>query len=217
MSQSPKIKASKKNGISDLSDKETKLDKRHRHSLQPKTDSELPPSSLRHTQSHRYESKGKTKSKRPITVSYIPSIMEAENSEDEIEKTVEERKEKTRSTPSVSYENERKRAKSSKTKMNDSSGKAVFSFENSAFEGSMDTKRTSNLTIRTNSSRAPSIQSLEVVREQYCCCAKRTKCERTLLTTVTILIIVIIVLVVVVVILAKNHDFDDLKMNYLGL
>ncbi|KAJ8982142.1 hypothetical protein NQ317_011288 [Molorchus minor] len=192
-----------------------KLDRKYRHSLQPKSDTEPPPIPLRHTQSHRYVSKGKrNRDKGQMTSSTISPITEAENSEEEIENGVELKRDQTK-TATVSYDNE-KSTKNSKPKKSDG-GKAMFSFENAAFEGNLNSSRTSNATIRTNSSRAPSVQSLEVVREQYCCCAKRTKCERRLLIVVTILTIIIIVLVIVVAILANNNDLEKLKVNYLRL
>lgn len=87
------------------------------------------------------------------------------------------------------------------------STKTAYTYENGAFEGNI---RASNEVRPT--SRTPSVRSLEVYREQYCCCAKRTKCERYLLVAVTILSIIVIVLVIVIAVLAKNGDLDTYKM-----
>ncbi|KAJ8964252.1 hypothetical protein NQ314_005028 [Rhamnusium bicolor] len=193
MSQSPKESLEKNNND------DARLDRKYRHSLQPKPVSVPPPTSVRLTQSQRYDSRGKKKTKRLVTLSQIPSIMEADNSEDEIEKGIEMKK------------RENKVNKRNKTEI---TNKATFTFENAAFEGNVATKRNSTATIRTNSSRAPSVQSLEVVREQYCCCAKRTKCERILLITVTVLSIIIIVLVIVIIILAKQDDLPDIRSHF---
>uniref|UniRef100_V5H2U9 Uncharacterized protein n=2 Tax=Anoplophora glabripennis TaxID=217634 RepID=V5H2U9_ANOGL len=130
--------------------------------------------------------------------------MESENSDDELEKDVVLKMDKTKS--SVLNENEKRGTKATKSKTKDTSNKAPYVFENAAFEGSLQSKRGSTAT----SSRAPSVQSLEIVREQYCCCAKRTKCERILLTMVIVLFIIVVVLVVVIVIVAKQDDIRQL-------
>lgn len=132
----------------------SKVNRKHRHSLQPSPVTEAPASALRHTQSHRYDSQGRKK-KKTSYASQIPSIMESENSDDELEKGVVLRVDKTSS--SVSYENEKKGAKGAKPKPKESNSKPPFAFDNAAFEGNLQSKRSSTAT----SSRAPSVQSLE--------------------------------------------------------
>ncbi|VEN35054.1 unnamed protein product [Callosobruchus maculatus] len=79
--------------------------------------------------------------------------------------------------------------------------KSKYSYDNAGYDGGSEKK--------SMSSRASSMQSLEVVREQYCCCAKRTKCERKLIIAVTVLSIVIIVLIVVIGVIAGQKELDQ--------
>lgn len=137
----------------------SKLNRKHRHSLQPNPVTEAPMSALRHTQSHRYDSQGR-KRKKASYASQISSIMESEHSDDELEKDVVLKVNKTSS--SVSYENEKKGGKATKSKHKEPNSKPPFVFENAAFEGNLQSKRSSAAT----SSRAPSVQSLEWVNSQ---------------------------------------------------
>ncbi|KAG5895848.1 hypothetical protein JTB14_038275 [Gonioctena quinquepunctata] len=172
------------------------LDRTHRHSLQPKNlhDNGKPPSSLRHTQSHRYDSDGKTKSKKTVVLTPIPSATSENSEEDAV--VVDEKTQKVK----AKLDNGggvRKGSSTSKT----------AGYDNLAYDGNLD--RRSVGSSRAGSSRQPSLQSLEVVREQYCWCAKRTKCERRLIITVTILSITIIVLVIVIAVITTNHDIKE--------
>ncbi|XP_072399845.1 uncharacterized protein [Diabrotica undecimpunctata] len=175
------------------------LEKAHRHSLQHNR-SELSPSNFRQTQSYRYDSEGKRKIKKAIVIPPMSSTI-AEVSETETdEKSIEQFK----------VENEKRSSKSSKK-----SEKSIYAFDNVAYDGNLDKRSISS---RAGSSRQPSVQSLEVVREQYCCFARRTNCEKKLLVTVTILIIVIIVLVIVLALIASHKDIaENLKATISSL
>lgn len=174
----------------------------HRFSLQHKR-SEEPHSSLRLTQSHRYDQEGKRKVKKAIVLS--PVISEASENESEDKLSVKKPEKKV---DQFILENEQRSSKSSKK-----SDKSLYTFDNAAYEGNLDKRSISS---RAGSSRQPSVQSLEVVREQYCCCAKRTRCEKKLLVTVIVLIVVIIVLTVVLAIIAadRQDNFKKLLMNF---
>ncbi|XP_044766497.1 uncharacterized protein LOC123322608 [Coccinella septempunctata] len=58
-----------------------------------------------------------------------------------------------------------------------------------------------------------SVQSLTVIREQYCCCSKWSRCERILGLTVGIMAIIIVILIVVIGILSSNST----RSNFSGL
>nr|CAI5853427.1 unnamed protein product [Callosobruchus analis] len=149
------------------------MDRKQRHSLQPRSNTGPPPTNLRHTKSHIYDN-GESKKKRPRNPSTISTISENEDLEmDNVSITVEPEK----------------------------NLRTNYSYDNAGYEGGSEKK--------SISSRAPSMQSLEVVREQYCCCAKRTKCERKLIIAVTVLSIVIIVLIVVICVIAGQKELDQ--------
>ncbi|XP_060521078.1 uncharacterized protein LOC132698803 [Cylas formicarius] len=106
-----------------------------------------------------------------------------------------------------SVENERKREVKivKKPSVVSNASKSSFAYENTAYEGNL--KRTgsaANSERSTTTSRAPSVQSLEIVREQYCCCSRRTRCEKALLVAVTVLGIAIVVLVIVLAAVVAN-------------
>nr|CAH7742808.1 unnamed protein product [Callosobruchus chinensis] len=149
------------------------MDRKQRHSLQPRSNTVPPPTNLRHTQSQIYDN-GRPKKRKHRIPSTISTISENEDVEmDSVSITVEPEK----------------------------SLKANYSYDNAGYEGGAEKK--------SISSRAPSMQSLEVVREQYCCCAKRTKCERKLIIAVTVLSIVIIVLIVVIGVIAGQKELEQ--------
>ncbi|XP_050518611.1 uncharacterized protein LOC126892851 [Diabrotica virgifera virgifera] len=165
------------------------LEKPHRFSLQHNR-SELVPSSFRQTQSQRYDSEGRRKIKKAIVIPPSSTIAEVSEEAEPDEKNFDQFK----------VENEKRNSKVSKK-----SEKSIYAFDNAAYDGNLDKRSISS---RAGSSRQPSVQSLEVVREQYCCFARRTNCEKKLLVTVTILSIVIIVLVIVLALIASHHDID---------
>ncbi|KAF7274748.1 hypothetical protein GWI33_012014 [Rhynchophorus ferrugineus] len=83
-----------------------------------------------------------------------------------------------------------------------------------AYEGNLKrTGSTATSSIRT--SKAPSLQSLDTYKEQYCCFSKRTKCEKSLLITVTVLVIIIIVLIIVIAVLAQHIQDPSSKLSLL--
>ncbi|XP_057661693.1 uncharacterized protein LOC130897111 isoform X1 [Diorhabda carinulata] len=177
----------------------------HRHSLQHNR-SEEAQSNFRHTQSYRYDQEGKKKLKKAIILS--PVILESSENESEDKSSSKKPVPKPeRKIEQFILENEKRSSRSSKK-----SDKSIYTFDNAAFEGNLDKRSISS---RAGSSRQPSVQSLEVVREQYCCCAKRTRCERKLLVTVIVLCVVIIVLTVVLAIVAadRQDNFKNLLIN----
>ncbi|XP_019755811.1 uncharacterized protein LOC125503638 isoform X1 [Dendroctonus ponderosae] len=159
----------------------------------------LPTTSRRNTITEGNGSKVRKKVKAPVT----PSIPEYEVTDDKsISFTVE------KETKGVS----RKTSDASRLSAASSRSKISHSFDNKAFdgkEGNLIRNESANNSIRTDS-RAPSVRSLEIYREQYCCCARRSKCEKSLLVTVTVLIIIIIVLVIVIAVLASNKQLHQL-------
>lgn len=178
-----------------------KLERKLRLSLPEKErspQSVVAPGSRRNTISEDSLPRVRKKSKTPLT----PAIPEDEN---ETETTVKETRKETR----LVIEDETKNnvlLRSSSTNSRRSpatlavssrSSRSAFSYDNGAFEGNLKS-------IPNEPSRTPSVRSLEVYREQYCCCARRTKCERYLLVVVTLLAIIVIVLVLVIAIIAKN-------------
>ncbi|CAG9761580.1 unnamed protein product [Ceutorhynchus assimilis] len=87
-----------------------------------------------------------------------------------------------------------------------SAAKVSYTYDNKGFEIRNDSGNDSIRSI----SRAPSLRSLEVHKEQYCCCSRRTKYERFLLVVVTILAIIVTVLVIVIIYLAKQNKLKSL-------
>ncbi|XP_050306396.1 uncharacterized protein LOC126743378 [Anthonomus grandis grandis] len=126
-----------------------------------------------------------TRTKKKVKSPKAPTIPEDDTTEEKL--------------PGFSIESERKkldRKSSSASRISMTSKTTRLSYDNKAYDAKSDDV--------AKSSRAPSVQSLEVYQEQYCCCSRRTKCERILLVMVSILTVIIIVLVIVITVLAKN-------------
>lgn len=147
-----------------------------------------------------YTNKGRKKVKAPLT----PTIIEDEDdvSESQIR------------YPAAVVENEiqkaskvdRKSSNASRHSVASKSSKSTYVYDNFAYEGSGNRPGSTGNSIK-NISKAPSVQSLEIYHEQYCCFTRRTKCERSLLITVIVLCIIIVVLIIVIGVLAKHiHD-----------
>ncbi|XP_066256493.1 pre-mRNA-splicing factor CWC22 homolog [Euwallacea similis] len=163
----------------------------------------LPSVSKRNTITESSVTKARKKGKLPLA----PTIPEDDTAVQKTEKTI-----------AFSVKNEtkklnRKSSDASRISTTSSSSKSKLSrtYDNKAFEGNL--KRSGSTTNSvTTTSRPPSLQSsnLEIYHEQYCCFAKRTKCERSLLIAVTVLAIIIVALVVVIIVLAKNNKLDNL-------
>ncbi|CAH1973772.1 unnamed protein product [Acanthoscelides obtectus] len=165
------------------------MDRKQRLSLQPRSNTGPPQRVLRHTlsQSQIYDNDRAKKKKHRLS----PTIS-----------TISENETLEMSQVTIAIDAE-KHSKSTNTR---------FSYDNGGFDGGIEKSEKKNMP-----NRVPSMQSLEVVREQYCCCAKRTKCERKLIIAVTVLSIVIIVLIVVVGVVAGRKEIAEFTGLRLGL
>ncbi|GJQ83734.1 hypothetical protein Trydic_g20610 [Trypoxylus dichotomus] len=80
-----------------------------------------------------------------------------------------------------------------------------YAYENRAYDNNLDEISV----ISRASTRASSVQSLEVQREQYCCFTKWSPFERKLAALVAVLITIILMLIIAVVVLASRHSEAD--------
>ncbi|XP_066147912.1 uncharacterized protein [Euwallacea fornicatus] len=141
--------------------------------------------------------KVRKKGKPPLT----PTIPEDDTAVPKTEKTI------AFSVTNETQKLSRKSSDASRISTASSKSKLSRTYDNKAFEGNL--KRSASVTNSVPAaSRPPSLQSLQIY-EQYCCFAKRTKCERFLLVAVTVLAIIIVALVIVIIVLAKNNKLNN--------
>lgn len=198
-----------------------------RHSLQPKGSPNQPEAHnpLRYTQSQNF-SKSKS-GKRKSNPTVPPAIIEQADEEAVGEKekkshghhhhhvVLDVEPERSRSASRLSKTNSQRSIKS--TRSTKSTKSHQQGYDNEAFEGPKSAPResvVSNATSYRTSSRDPSIQS-SIVYEQYCCCSRRTKCEKILIATVSILTFIILVLIIVIGILASEGDLPKKTLLYI--
>lgn len=139
--------------------KEANFGKQFRHSLQPKSSIENVDSGFRHTQSQRYENTGRKKEKKSVVLTVIPDSVEISIPEDQ-KAPPKRNRSRTDSVPALER-HASKTSKSSKDSRRSETDKALYAFQNQAFDEKFDKRSISSS--RAGSSRAPSVQSLEYV------------------------------------------------------
>ncbi|XP_017786054.1 PREDICTED: uncharacterized protein LOC108569137 [Nicrophorus vespilloides] len=93
------------------------------------------------------------------------------------------------------------------------SSEAVNGYENQSYDGPLPPNRTTNYSNSLRSSHNSSLQSLQVQKEQYCCCSRWSPCERKLVVSVAVLATIIVILLSIVSVLAKTSDEEERKVD----
>jgi hypothetical protein len=173
----------------------------YRHSLQPKSVQEA--QIFRHTKSQNYGAK-----KKKVKTQLPPTSEVDVTDGDSVKITVDAHNDNVKL--SLSDKSEKKRHNSRLSKKHSQSSREGI--DNAAFEvenGLPRSRANSAASSVRSSLRDPSVQSLSVVREQYCCCSKWSPCERTLCAAVGVLSFIILILVITVALLAARHNGKD--------
>lgn len=186
--------------------------------------------SNRMTQSHNF---GKSKPRLMASQS-APTIPEVESDEENASGSNFEVINETKRSGSKESVSERSKKISSVSKKSSTSGKNGFAYDNPAYEGSTSngvsqnpSRKTSKTSLGVNefkrggnvsssvrsSAHDPSVASMEVQREQYCCFTRWSPCEKRLAVIVAILGAIILGLVITVGVLA-GHKGETLKFNW---